>query len=53
MSSIASTSTALDDQAAQTYTFTADLKPGSNDLLVRMEQVAAGDMVLAMAVRVR
>jgi len=44
--------TALDDQAAQTYTFTADLKPGSNDLLVRMEQVAAGDMVLAMAVRV-
>ena len=43
---------APDDQAAQTYTFTADLKPGRNDLLVRMEQVAAGNMVLAMAVRV-
>jgi hypothetical protein len=43
---------APDDQAAQTFTFTADLKPGRNDLLVRMEQVAAGNMVLAMAMRV-
>lgn len=44
--------TALDDQTAQTYTFAANLKPGDNDLLVRMEQIAAGDAVLAMAVRV-
>ncbi|MCX6030081.1 MAG: hypothetical protein NT169_12400 [Chloroflexi bacterium] len=44
--------TALEDQTAQTYTFTASLKPDSNGLLVRMEQVVAGDAVLAMAVRV-
>ena len=43
---------APDDQTAQTYTFTAELKPGNNDLLVRLEQVAVGDVVLAMAARV-
>jgi hypothetical protein len=44
--------TAADDQTAQTVTFTASLKPGNNDLFVRMQQVAAGDAVLALAVRV-
>jgi hypothetical protein len=43
---------APDDPAAQTYSFTADLKPGHNDLLVRLEQIAAGDVALALAVRV-
>jgi hypothetical protein len=40
---------APDDQTPQTYTLTADLAPGDNDLLVRLEQIAAGDIVLAMA----
>jgi hypothetical protein len=44
--------TSLDDQTAQTHSFDLSLKSGNNDLLVRMEQVASGDAVLAMAVRV-
>ena len=40
---------APDDQAALTHTFAVDLRPDSNDLLVRLEQVAAGSIVLAMA----
>ena len=43
---------APDDPAARNYAFTADLKPGHNDLLVRLEQIAAGDVALALAVRV-
>lgn len=40
------------DQTAQTFLLTADLQPGPNDLLVRLEQIAVGDVALALAVRV-
>jgi len=41
---------ALDNQAMQTYTFTTTLRSGNNDLLVQMEQIGAGDTVLAISV---
>lgn len=43
--------TALSDQTAQSYAVTVSLKPGNNDLLLRMEQIVAGDAVAAVAVR--
>jgi hypothetical protein len=45
-------SAALDDQTPRTHSFTVGLKPGDNDLLVRLEQVAVGDAVLALAARI-
>lgn len=43
---------APDDQTLRAYSFAGELKRGPNDLLVRLEQIAAGDVVLALAVRV-
>lgn len=43
--------TALDDQVAQTYSVAVNLKPGNNDLLVRMEQIVVDEAVAAVAVR--
>ncbi len=45
--------TEISDQTAQTYTFPVGLRPGSNDLMIRLEQVAAGDSVMALAVRLQ
>ena len=39
------------DQTGHTYTFPVSLRPGNNDLMIRLEQVAAGDSLMTLAVR--
>jgi hypothetical protein len=43
---------APDDRTPQTHTIRVDLAPGDNDLLMRLAQIAAGDIVLASAARI-